>query len=868
MKKAFLTLICGVLVAFSYAQKSNGISVKYKENLSTPILITFEEEGNEISAKNVDLFLKNFYNMPSDENLVEIKRENDHLGFTHIRFQRTKNNVEVLGSILIAHFKNDKLQSVNGKYFDNLMNNTAQINESNALSEALKSVNSSQYYWEIPEEETLLKKMKNDESQTYFPKGKLVYAPINGDFNNEFALAYQFDIYSKIPEGRDYVYVNAQDGSILWKYSNLHHGSVVGKAVTGYIDTVSITTDSVAPNEFRMHNYTKGSGVITLNNQYTFDAADLVDFIDDDNFWDATTDDKYAGDAHFGAESAYDYFFEKHNRNSYNNDGAIVYTYVHYGSNFANATWNGHRLALGDGDGITSSFATMDIVGHELAHGVTEYTAGLIYQGESGALNESFSDIFGVAIEAWKFPNSFNYDIGEQIGITLRNMANPKMYGHPDTYKGNNWASTTGGDNGGVHTNSGVQNYWFYLLSEGGSGVNDNGDAYNVTAIGMEKAEQIAYRLLNTYLTQSSDYEEARMFGIMAANDIYEGCSPETETVTNAWYAVGLGDPYYPSVVANFIANSYYVCELPKLITFTNTSKNADTHFWTTPDGDNSSIGQLSYQFQEEGEYTVSITASSNETCFGPAKTHQKTIMIYELAPPHVAQCEPTTIDYCCEAGITNFQLNGINVTSENGSVPYEDFTCESNTLLKVGENYEYSITVGNTFSEIFKMYIDLNNDGIFSGNELIDSLDGVRKLVKSSINIPNNPSVVLGKPLRMRLMSDIVTNKKFLPCSDLRKGQTEDYSIILVDSDEYQLSTTSNVQYQFELYPNPATNIVSFNNPNIHSVSIFNTLGQKVWNTHLNGSQEFDISSLNSGIYFVELESREGKFSKKLIKK
>ena len=126
-------------------------------------------------------------------------------------------------------------------------------------------------------------------------------------------------------------------------------------------------------------------------------------------------------------------------------------------------------MTYGDGSGSYNPFCALDIAGHEIGHGLMDYTANLVYSYESGALNESFSDIWGTAVEFYGKFSQANWQVGEDIGVTLRDMSDPKSYGDPDTYQGTNWA-TGPADNGGVHTNSGVQNFWFYLLTVGGTG--------------------------------------------------------------------------------------------------------------------------------------------------------------------------------------------------------------------------------------------------------------------------------------------------------------------------------------------------------------------------------------------------------------
>ena len=268
-------------------------------------------------------------------------------------------------------------------------------------------------------------------------------------------------------------------------------------------------------------------------------------------------------DAHWGAEIVYDYFKIKHNRNSYDNSGGTILSVVHKNlistENFsnANASWNGINMNYGDGDSDEGPQSALDVCGHELTHAVIQYSSGLIYQAESGALNESFADIFGTAIEFYDSPLA-NYTFSEktffQSGGFTRSLKEPKLKAQPNTYKSplltnGYWANTmdTTNDEGGVHTNSGVQNYWFYLLCEGENNnkTNDLGNTYSVSGIGIEKSAKIAYRNLVYYLTPNSTYKSAYIGSLIAVEDLYPTVngvySQEYNSVRQAWYAVGLG---------------------------------------------------------------------------------------------------------------------------------------------------------------------------------------------------------------------------------------------------------------------------------------------------------------------------------------
>lgn len=271
-------------------------------------------------------------------------------------------------------------------------------------------------------------------------------------------------------------------------------------------------------------------------------------------------------DAHWGMEMTHDFYNTILNRNSYDGNGSEVVNYVNgiYPSsgtqlNAAALPAPYFSMVYGMGDGQNyDAFVALDVMGHEFTHMVTESNGngGLDYQGESGALNESFSDIFGTSIEFFVKGSNANWDIGEDMVLggsePLRSMSDPKIHSDPDTYKGQYWITNQNNDNGGVHTNSGVQNKWFYLLTHGGSGTNDKGNAYTVAGIGIEKAEKITYRNLTTYITSSATYQNAADGSLAAALDLYnnDSTSQEYKSVKDAWYAVGIGSkPIEPTAI-------------------------------------------------------------------------------------------------------------------------------------------------------------------------------------------------------------------------------------------------------------------------------------------------------------------------------
>jgi Zn-dependent metalloprotease len=249
-----------------------------------------------------------------------------------------------------------------------------------------------------------------------------------------------------------------------------------------------------------------------------------------------TFNNKKGVSAHWNSSKSYDYFKNTFNRNAIDGVGGNIISFINVaednGASMENAFWNGNAMWYGNGGSVFKELARgLDVGGHEMSHGVIEKTANLIYQNESGALNESFADIFGAMIDRddWKIGEDVVQN-GVSPGGCLRDMQNPN---NNDTQGGNWWQPKhmnqkyTGPlDNGGVHINSGIPNHAYYLFATN-------------AAVGKDKAEQIFYKALRDYLVKSSQFIDLRIAVLQASNDLYGA------TVANAAAAafdqVGIG---------------------------------------------------------------------------------------------------------------------------------------------------------------------------------------------------------------------------------------------------------------------------------------------------------------------------------------
>ncbi|KVM83044.1 M4 family metallopeptidase [Burkholderia stagnalis] len=385
-------------------------------------------------------------------------------------------------------------------------------------------------------------------------------------------LAYAVRVYGKSTDAHgDAVlyYVDARTGKLLDAQDLIKTASATGTGRSLYYGNLSLTTDQLGTNSYRMLDPTRGSGSVYDGRGLTSDdveqATDLPIFTSSTNVWgnnSTTNRQTVAADIDYGLALTWDYYRSAHNRNGIFNDGRGVRSYAHVvfntgsGTTGANAAWLGSQVMVyGDGQPGTrlpNPVVSVDVAGHEMSHGVTEATANLNYSGDAGGLNESTSDIFGTLVKFYaNNPNDpGNYVIGARVTSGgLRKMYKQDLDGRSySCYPsgGFSWANPRHDP----HYTSGVGNRFFYLLAEGpvvpstDTGLSRsqlvcNGDT-SFSGLGRDKAGKIWYRTLTVYLNANSSYPNARRASIQAATDLYGANSAESAAVARAWSAVGV----------------------------------------------------------------------------------------------------------------------------------------------------------------------------------------------------------------------------------------------------------------------------------------------------------------------------------------
>ncbi|MFF9002492.1 M4 family metallopeptidase [Streptomyces achromogenes] len=470
----------------------------------------------------------------AQEKLVAKDVVKDADGTLHTRYERTYAGLPVLGGDLIVHTaKSGKTQGV-----------------TKATNAALKPASLKPQITAAKAEQQAVSAAKALGSAKTAADGarQVVWAG-----SGKPVLAYETVVGGFQDDGTPnqlHVITDAATGKKLFEYQGIENAT--GKTL--YSGTVTLNsvlsgstyqlTDSARGNHktYNLARKTSGTGTLVANSTNVFGTGTAST---------SSSDQTAAADAAYGAGVTWDFYKSTFGRNGIKNNGVGAYSRVHYGNAYVNAFWDDSCFCMtyGDGSGNADPLTSLDVAGHEMSHGVTSNTAGLNYSGESGGLNEATSDIFGTGVEffANNASDPGDYLIGEKIdingdGTPLRYMDKPSKDGGSADY----WSSTVG--NKDVHYSSGVANHFFYLLSEGSGSKTINGVTYNsptyngstVTGIGRDKALQIWYKALTSYMTSTTNYKAARTATLNAASALYGSTSTEYKAVAAAWSAVNV----------------------------------------------------------------------------------------------------------------------------------------------------------------------------------------------------------------------------------------------------------------------------------------------------------------------------------------
>ncbi|MEV5905233.1 M4 family metallopeptidase [Streptomyces sp. NPDC052127] len=472
----------------------------------------------------------------AQEKLVvkDVVKDND--GTLHTRYERTYAGLPVLGGDLVVHTPPASLAA--GTVSTTFNNNRRTV--------SVKSTTAT--YSKAAAETKALTAAKALDAQNPAAQSarKVIWA---GEGTPK--LAWETVVSGLQDDGTPsklHVITDAATGAKLSQFEGIETGT----GNSQYSGTVSIGT-TLSGSTYQLNDTTRGTHKTYSLNNGTSGTGTLMTDADDTWGTGSGSNTQTAGvDAHFGAQTTWDFYKNTFGRSGIKNDGVAAYSRVHYSTAYVNAFWDDDCFCMTYGDGTSSTHAltSLDVAGHEMSHGVTSNTANLNYTGESGGLNEATSDIFGTGVEFYANNSSDvgDYLIGEKIdingdGTPLRYMDEPDK----DGGSADSWYSGVG--NLDVHYSSGPANHMFYLLSEGSGSKTINGVTYNsptsdgvaVAGIGRAAALQIWYKALTTYMTSSTNYAGARTAALSAATALYGSSSTQYAGVGNAFAGINVG---------------------------------------------------------------------------------------------------------------------------------------------------------------------------------------------------------------------------------------------------------------------------------------------------------------------------------------
>jgi Zn-dependent metalloprotease len=400
---------------------------------------------------------------------------------------------------------------------------------------------------------------------------ELLVLPREGGDSAPYVLVWQVQVATR---GDVFgLFVDAKTGAEVQRITHIKTQSAVGTGRGAFGDEKKISVNRVGSAYFaddRLRPPTivtldmRGNLARTQNILDGFINAAQSDVASDtDNNWT----DAPIVDAHVYLGWTYDYFFKRFGRRGLDNNDHPIRAIVHpvsradifqhlnddeiIGTFYLNAFWCGECAGgvMMFGEGLPPNFtvdvgyfsSALDVVGHELTHGVTDFSSNLIYQGEPGALNEAFSDMMGVSVEFFFQPTRADWMLAEDIAIPeagiARALDNPRSLGDPDHYS---LRYTGPEDNGGVHINSTIASHAFYLAIQGGTNRTSGRSVQGVGFENREQIEKVFYRAFVFLMPPNATFAVARQATLQAATDLYGGSSPAFRAVSQAWDAVGV----------------------------------------------------------------------------------------------------------------------------------------------------------------------------------------------------------------------------------------------------------------------------------------------------------------------------------------
>ncbi|MEX1028691.1 MAG: M4 family metallopeptidase [Paenibacillaceae bacterium] len=578
-------IVFAIMVTLAFPFTTNTASAENSETLSLPLDVQ--------DTNNIPQLLKETTSAPlqSDEDVLNyledtlitdtstqqgiarnvstglsyVKKNRDQAGKDHYLYQKTVDGVPVYGEYARIHLGTDRRVNLVQNGLTNEPNMNIPTTPAITTDEAIHNVVSDV---ELEIGQVIDLNATIGPMDVTAPKATLMIYPLE----DEYVLAYEIKLnYIKPTMGAWVAYVDAMTGSVIKRYSTIDEASdfsssqaASGNGLGRLGDTKLLNlyhdndNDLDVTDAYYLIDVTKPMFTIYTNEDnviWTSDWYAQTNF--EDSFPTTIINDPDAVDAHYYSGEVYDFYKNNFNWDGITGLGGTIVSFVNYeevvNEPYDNAFWSGLFMVYGDGSGGPNGFNCLacakDVVAHELTHAVTQYSADLNYEFESGALSESMSDIMAAVMD------NDDWTIGEDTlsgGKVLRSLADPDalevVVSQPDNLSGYIDVPLSD-DNGGVHTNSGIPNHAAYLIAtdlDGFFGVSGNGN--NLSLDGRTILGDLTFNVLTNYLTPTSNFADARDSYMDAAQDYLDQVTwtsaQETEfmqIISDAWSAVGVG---------------------------------------------------------------------------------------------------------------------------------------------------------------------------------------------------------------------------------------------------------------------------------------------------------------------------------------
>ena len=521
------------------AQKTESIIERNNNGIISSVKYPFQGE-NGMAPENAASFFAQVLNVRNGDSFKLQHSRNAKYGMSFERYAQFYQGIEVDGGYYSFRYKNGRMLAACGNYVP-----TEELSTTPSITEeSAKSI--------------FAKYMKEKTSD--IGEGHIKLVIVEKPSNNEAVLAYKVYFETSSLSASEVGYIDAHTGDLIFSLPAFVCYSTLGTFSTYYNNdsTKTARTEYVGGTMgYILYDSTRGNGIHTYNGT----SGTPYEICDADNIWTEIELGTYqmALDVHWTLQQIYDVLKYVYGHNSFDGANAAINAYISPGLNTYYNMLN-NKLFFGQGDSAYNPMASVDIIGHEFGHAIlnnTTHWQNFYY--ERGAMHEGFGDIWGILFEHQITPNAAIWKTGEDVIINYdceRDFAspnNPNAYTQiANTY---NYGVYNTGDN---HVKGGIASHWFYLLANGGSGINERGNAYTVFPVGLDLAEELfTYTVLNnSYLDNCSTFVQVREAFVDAANDMDNPYL--AMQVANAWYAVGVGS--MPSQINLLVQSS--VCSI------------------------------------------------------------------------------------------------------------------------------------------------------------------------------------------------------------------------------------------------------------------------------------------------------------------